>query len=156
MTNRAYQRRGRPLVFLASVCLGWVALRVSLLAVWPDQPAAPLADPAPAEAQQVSNGQTIARADASPVTPVGEDDSESRATPALDEAEAKGPVAQGVIGLDAAPPAHLQDGLETPTMAVAHSSLWIAASVTFDAPPIATEAASAGAYGGQSDTEADQ
>ena len=153
MTNRAYQRRGRPLVFLASVCLGWVALRVSLLALWPEEPGVPMVDPAPAEIQQVSSGRTIVREDANHGPPVGEDASESRATPALAEAEGKGPVAQEVIGLDAAPPAHLQDGLETPTMALAHSSLWIAASGTFDAPPNAPEAASAGAYGGQSDTK---
>lgn len=128
MTSTPDQRRGRPVVFLVGLCLGWVALRVTILALWPEEPVATTADEAlaAAEVPLVASEQALAKKDA--------DRGEARdepARPADDSSPATSPSGE-VLGLDPAPPAHLQGDFGAPSTAAAHASLWIAASGSYE------------------------
>ena len=126
MSADSLTRRGRPLAFLATLCITWIGLRLVVLAAWPQAEAPALATAEPAE--QVAGdiaGQV------QPPAPVGE-----RADPQVSEAE---PAVEGLPALEAPPPAHLYNGLDPLPAAAAHNVLWMDASGGFEAesPPVA-------------------
>lgn len=127
MRARRVTRRGRPLAFLASLCIAWIGLRIALLAVWPEAEAPALAKDEPA----VHIARDIAGQVQAPAL-VGE-----RADPQVPEAE---PAVESPPALEAPPPAHLGNGLDPLPAAAAHNVLWMDASGGFEAaspPPVA-------------------
>lgn len=155
MTSTPGQRRGRPLMFLASLCLGWVLLRVAILALWPLEPVtyAPNAEMVMADQLLASSKQTLA--------PEGADGDRSQDKPAREAgaalADEKGdPVHSAsaeLIGLDPAPLTHLEGDLGAPSAAGAHATLWIAASGSYDAAPGGSGATVSQDDGGDSEKE---
>ena len=137
MTGTPDQRRGRPVVFLASLCLGWVALRVTILALWPDEPGETIAEPglAIAEVPLVASEPARATKDADKIEAREEFARQSDNRDPVRSSSAK------VLGLDPAPPAHLQGDFGAPDTAAAHASLWIAASGSFEVAPDAPDEA---------------
>ena len=127
MSARSVTRRGRPLAFLATLCITWIGLRLVVLAAWPEAEAPALAKAEPAVQVAVDIAGQV-----QPPVPPGE-----RADPQVAEAE---PAVEGPPALEAPPPAHLDNGLDPLPAAAAHNVLWMDASGGFEAaspPPVA-------------------
>lgn len=137
MTGTPDQRRGRPVVFLAGLCLGWVALRVTILALWPDEPGETIAEPglAVAEVPLVASEPARSTKDAVKIEARGE------VARSSDNRDPVGSRSDKVLGLDPAPPAHLQSEFGAPEAAAAHASLWIATSGSYEVAPDANDEA---------------
>lgn len=117
MSAGSASRRGRPVLFLGTVCLAWVALRMTSLALWPEEPVPGIEREVPAEV--LAEASAVSRSTPDDTPPASALDNPSRSA---------GPTPATVEGLDPAPPAHLQSDFGTAPAVAAHSALWIAAA----------------------------
>ena len=127
MSTHEATKRGRPLVFLATLTFAWIGLRLAILGAWPEVETA-----APAQAEPTVQ---IALLSGEEVKPTVAD------SPTADpEVTRKALATAEPVDLDAPPPAHLKNDFDPLPAAAAHNALWMDASSGFDAvspPPVA-------------------